>query len=171
MHCDYCDQEATLHLTQVVEGEVRKVHLCEHCAQEMGVDPEAALSVTDLLLGLGKQPMEPKPLQRKTGHRCPGCGMTRSHFKKSGRLGCARCYEVFSASLRPVIESMHQGRQHMGKVPYGVPDSDRATVRTAALTEALARAVADERYEEAARIRDDLAHWEAVLASVSGGKG
>ena len=168
MHCDYCDKEATLHLTQVVEGEIRKVHLCEDCAREMGVDPEAALSVTDLLLGLGKEPMSPKPVSRGGTHRCPTCGMTRSQFKKSGRLGCATCYDVFHAHLVPLIESMHHGTQHLGRVPDGVDDADRARVRIASAQAALSRAVADELFEEAANLRDELARWEAVL---EGGEG
>ena len=165
MACDYCDKDATLHLTQVVEGEIRKVHLCEACAAEMGVDPEAALSVTDLLLNLGKEPMEPKAVRKESAQRCPDCGLTRSKFKKTGRMGCGTCYAIFHAHLKPIIESMHQSVQHLGRVPADATDAERAVVRTADLQVALDRSIADERYEEAVTLRDDLEHWQGLLTS------
>ena len=164
MHCDYCDQEATLHLTQVVDGEIRKVHLCEQCAGEMGVDPEAALSVTDLLLNLGKEPMEPKPVRKSEGHRCPGCGLSRSQFKKSGRVGCGGCYSAFHAHVRPMISAMHHHEQHRGRVPVGAADEERAVVRYATAEAALAEAISEEHYEAAAQHRDEMERWSAILA-------
>ena len=60
MLCDLCkNKEATVHLTQMVEGETKKIDLCESCAKEKGVDDPAGFSLADLLLGLGaSQEME-----------------------------------------------------------------------------------------------------------------
>ena len=43
-----CENEATVHLTEIVEGQMKKIDLCEECAQEKGVtDPEGfALAVS-----------------------------------------------------------------------------------------------------------------------------
>ena len=34
MQCDFCDKKATVFLTQLVEGEMKKMCLCEECAEE-----------------------------------------------------------------------------------------------------------------------------------------
>ena len=39
MKCDICkEREATVHLTEVINDRVTKLHLCEECAREKGVD-------------------------------------------------------------------------------------------------------------------------------------
>ena len=83
--------EATVHLTQIVEDKMQKVDLCEECAKEKGVNDPTGFSLADLLLGLGaSQEME----QAAGGAelKCPRCGFTQADFKKAGRLGCSECY-------------------------------------------------------------------------------
>src|SRR6185436_3124282 len=46
MVCQFCKQkEATVHLTQIVENEVKKVDLCEACAKEKGVNDPSGFSL------------------------------------------------------------------------------------------------------------------------------
>ena len=37
MKCCQCDNEATVHLTEIVEGQMKKIDLCEDCANEKDV--------------------------------------------------------------------------------------------------------------------------------------
>ena len=54
MKCDVCQKsEATVYLTQIVEGKMQKVNLCENCAKEKGVSDPTGFAMADLLLGLG----------------------------------------------------------------------------------------------------------------------
>lgn len=155
MQCERCQQnEASVHLTQVVDGQVAKMHLCEACAKEAGVDIKGTLSITDLLSGLHglQQEPAPAPVEETAGPECPSCGLTRTQFKKQGRLGCPGCYEAFTDDLRGMIRTMHHHERHVGKRPGGaVPDAERAALR-----KALDAAIAQERFEEAARLRDRL---------------
>ena len=45
MICDVCqDKHATVYLTQIVDGQMQKVNLCEDCAKDKGVtDPTGSL--------------------------------------------------------------------------------------------------------------------------------
>lgn len=164
MKCELCrNAEATIHLTQVVDGSIKKVHLCESCAAESGVDVNSPMSITDILLGLGGA-SESAPPSVKTGERaCPRCRLRRVDFKKTGRLGCPDCYHAFADELTPVIRAMHRNELHRGKVPEREQKRMQNTLQTAELKEQLDAAVAREAYEEAARIRDQL----AVLRSAS----
>lgn len=153
MLCMICKKnEATVHLTQIIEGKITKVDLCERCAKEKGVEDAAGFALADLLmeLGTGKQPAKSQP--HDVG--CPVCGCTQSEFRKSGRLGCAKCYEHFWDILEPALKAMHRGTQHIGKIPKNVKIVENIQEKIQFLEQKLKEAVALENYEEAARLRD-----------------
>ncbi len=159
MHCEVCQEnEATVHLTQIVDGHVKKINMCEACAAKSGLEMKGALSITDILLGLGGV----KPAGRPEADRaCPRCHMRRADFKKTGRLGCPDCYETFTAELAPMVQSMHHSSQHVGGIPVHEELRVQKTAEIAALQQALDKAVAGENFEEAARLRDRIATCRA----------
>ena len=54
MVCDVCkNNQATVFLTQIVDGKMQKVNLCESCSKEKGVTDPTGFALADLLLGLG----------------------------------------------------------------------------------------------------------------------
>lgn len=151
MLCEHCHKnEAVVHLTQVINDSVKKIHLCEECAAKTGVDVHGPVALADLLLGLSKGGEDTA---------CPKCHMRRSDFKKTGRLGCAECYETFKEELLPLLKSMHRGTHHVGKTPKGVAliGSDDLTE----LEKQLQKAVAEEKYELAAQLRDRIRECRA----------
>lgn len=156
MLCDICKKTvATVHLTQLIDGKTKKVDMCEACSKEKGVDDPAGFSLADLLLGLGaSQEME----QAAAGGelKCPHCGFTQVDFKKAGRLGCAECYAVFSEGLEALLKTMHKGTRHVGKVPAAYRQSQDLAERLKGLQKKLDKAVADEDFETAAQLRDQL---------------
>lgn len=157
MKCELCkDKEATIHLTQVVDGMVKKIHLCESCAAEKGLDVHGPMSITDFLLGLGEGLPVPKPSVKHRERSCPRCHLRRVDFKKSGRLGCPDCYETFADELIPLLRAMHRHDQHRGKIPEREREQVRTCAEMAALQHALESAVAEEKFEEAARLRDAI---------------
>lgn len=154
MLCEICKvEEATVHLTQVIDGSIKKLHLCEQCAQNSGFDLQGPISITDILLGMGGKREEKVSSAERS---CPRCHMRRSDFKKSGRFGCATCYETFADDLPPLLKAMHRNDRHIGKVPAGEAVRLASARALQALQEELAKAVADENYEVAAEIRDRI---------------
>jgi len=86
MLCESCnEQEATVHLTQVVDGSVKKVHLCEECSAKSGFDIQGPISISDILLGMGGSTEETPDSSERS---CTRCHLRRADFKKTGRLGC-----------------------------------------------------------------------------------
>jgi len=159
MLCMICKKtEAKVHLTQMVEGKVKKVDLCEDCAKAKGVDDPTGFSLADLLLGLGASQEIAQTAAAPTGTElaCPVCGFTQADFKKSGRLGCAECYKTFAEGLDGLLKTMHKGTRHTGKVPRATGQLRDAGERIKALQKRLEQAIAAERYEEAARLRDEI---------------
>ena len=49
MKCHHCDNQATVHLTQILNGQMHKMDLCESCAQAKGVTNPENLSIGGLM--------------------------------------------------------------------------------------------------------------------------
>lgn len=177
MTCEICkEREATVHLTQVIEGQVKKLHLCETCAAKSGFDVNGPLSITDILLGMGLQKPEsqepagtPEPVSASGMERtCPRCHMRRTDFKKGGRFGCADCYAAFADELPPLLKAMHRSERHVGKVPAGQSRRLQFTAELEELRAAQKKAIASEAYEEAAKLRDQIEAATARLRAAGG---
>ncbi|MBI4409793.1 MAG: UvrB/UvrC motif-containing protein [Gemmatimonadetes bacterium] len=164
MLCDHCgDQEAVIHLTQIVNNEMTTFHLCEKCAAEKGLEPGVNVGnfpLTDFLAQMGKG--STAELAGSNGP-CAFCGLRLEDFKKTGRLGCSHCYVTFEVHLRNLLRRLHGGTQHVGKV-YLPPDPTQAEKheRLAGLRRKLDKAVASEDFERAASLRDEIRMLEAA---------
>lgn len=173
MKCECCHEaEATIHLTQVIDGKVKKLNLCQVCAQKNGIDLNSPISITDVLLGLGNQPVDSGVQNDLTVFdlSCSRCQMTRAEFKKRARLGCPECYNAFMGELSAITQAMHHSRQHVGKIPARQGNEARVTAQVAALQKDIETAIAKEEYEVAAGIRDKIrALKEDVDTSEKGG--
>ena len=151
LKCDLCSKAATVHLTQIVNNKVHKVDLCEECAQAKGVTDPNGFSLADLLL---KASLNPETAT--SGLRCEHCGFTQADFKKHGRFGCPHCYETFKTMVEPMLDNMHKGTSHSGKVPQKALDRKSLYDRLTQLEVNLDEAIKSERYEDAARYRDEI---------------
>lgn len=158
MHCDVCKtNQATVFLTQIVDGKMQKVNLCEACSKEKGVTDPTGFALADLLLGLGAaQEMERGGAVQK----CPTCGFSQADFKKTGRLGCGTCYTTFADGLAALLKGMHKGTEHVGKVPARLAKTIEREGQLKTLQRDLKKAVASEDYESAATLRDQIRHLD-----------
>ncbi len=144
-----------MHLTQIVGEKMQKVDLCEECAKEKGVNDPTGFSLADLLMGLGAS-QEIAEAAGSSELRCPQCGFSQADFKKAGRLGCADCYTTFAEGLEGLLKTMHKGVRHKGKVPQSLRGAQDLQDKLASLQKKLDRAVAEENFEQAARVRDEI---------------
>jgi protein arginine kinase activator len=158
--CHSCNKPATVHLTDIINGHKREIHLCQECAEKHQWFKQDEINLSGLLQTvLGKQVGQlTDELSRLT---CPACGIKYMEFKAEGRLGCPNDYEVFQHALEPLLQRIHRAIRHKGKVPRtGLRSADwqRELVQ---LRQELRNAVEAEAYEEAARLRDLLRQKES----------
>lgn len=167
MLCIICKQnQAKVHLTQIVGDKMQKVDLCEECAKNKGVNDPAGFSLADLLLGLGAS----QEIEKGSGGeeiKCPACGFTQADFKKAGRLGCAECYKTFAEGLEGLLKTMHKGVRHVGKVPQALRQGRDLTTQLKQLQKRLDRAVSEEDFEQAAGLRDEIKTTREKLNQVT----
>ena len=163
MLCDVCKcNDATVFLTQILEGKMQKVNLCDACSKEKGVQDPTGFALADLLLGIGAAEEIEKG---GTTQKCPVCGFTQADFKKTGRLGCSTCYLTFAEGLNSLLKAMHKGTEHVGKLPERAQRAMELSDRMRALTRSLEKAVAEENYETAASLRDEIKQLEHELTN------
>ena len=164
MTCDLCSKnEASVHLTEVVNNETRELHLCETCAREKGaeaVEQPFAGGLAELLAGLADLSTKLPEGAAVQAITCSQCGLTYEDFKKSGRLGCGGCYESFRRVLAPLLKKIHGSAEHAGRVPPPVPSAVKTEEQPKPdlprLKEQLKAAVETESFEEAAKLRDKI---------------
>lgn len=172
MFCERCkNNEATIHLTEIIKDVKSEVHLCEGCARDIGLNSKLSnfsLSVPEMLSFLDVTEVD----EFVTGSVCSSCGITYMDFSRDGKLGCPDCYRYLGDSLKSVIAGYHGGTKHVGKHPGTVAVQEEEMVSRAIQTmdtrksidelkKQLNRAVFEERYEEAAVLRDKINGIEA----------
>jgi protein arginine kinase activator len=161
--CDQCGAaNAVVHLTQIVNNEMKTSHLCEKCAALKGVEgveEPTNLPLTGFLAQLADGPGPEGPSEPQGP--CSFCGLTFENFRKAGRLGCPHCYTTFESYLRGLLRRVHGSTQHVGKV-YLPPDPAASDLekQVEVLRHKLQRAVDAEDFERAAGIRDKIRAME-----------
>ncbi len=160
MQCQICKKnQATIHLTEIMDGVRTEMHLCELCAAEQGIAVKSQIPLNELLSSLLAAEAEDSDSadSSKEVQACPHCGFSLDQFRKHGVLGCPYDYEVFEKSLLPLIEKAHDGRTtHRGKVPSKTPQDTKKQMEVLTLRQQLEEAVRKENYELAAKLRDKI---------------
>jgi protein arginine kinase activator len=157
MQCQLCNNPATVHLTEIIEGEKIERHLCDQCARKEGITIKAQIPIGELLNSLANAQQDVKEHRNMA---CPQCQMNWVDFRKGGLLGCPNDYLAFGDPLASLIRRAQNGaRKHVGKVPRNAggldtPINPRVTLMR--LQQDLQKAVENEDYETAARLRDQI---------------
>lgn len=170
MFCEDCNTKpASIHVTQVTDGEKAEHHYCSDCAAKKGISffsMEEALSLPKILgsfFGFGPTPMSQPALPSATQQRCPNCSTSFHQIGQQGRFGCSECYTAFQDQLDPILRRIHGNNQHMGKVPLRGAGKIKIRRQIAELKAGLQDAVAQEQFEKAAELRDDIKRLEKEL--------
>ncbi|MCS7033558.1 MAG: UvrB/UvrC motif-containing protein [Phycisphaerae bacterium] len=158
--CDNCKNIATVHLTEIKNGKKLEKHLCEQCAaQQEGFPIKPHTPINELLTNFVLA-HQSGTKELTAGQVCDHCSMAWAEFKQGGLLGCEHDYVQFEKELTPLLARAHEGAtHHLGKVPVrrggsGVPMKRQADL--ARLRKELQRAVENEDYERAAKLRDQI---------------
>jgi len=177
MKCDLCNKDASVFLTQIINGQMTTVNLCETCSKEKGVTDTTGFGLAEAFIG--------PTTARAKDLACPACGFTQSQLKKIGRMGCPECYITFRDGLDNLLSAMHKGTTHVGKVPIHLSaapmrsatavstpqaqnlpprkNNDEIRKTVTHLRNQLQKAVADERFEDAARLKNEIRDLEKQL--------
>ena len=176
--CQNCGKnEVTFRYTQVINGVKKEMNLCDNCARELGLkDMNFSMPINfssflsdffnDYNDNLLPSFMETKSLQ------CNSCGTTFDDFVNSGEFGCSNCYNLFEDRITPILRNLQGATRHVGRGYREItPSTGENTPNKKAvkkeeskeekLQKDLQKAIKEERYEDAAKIRDEIKNLES----------
>ena len=174
MLCENCGKkDANVKYTEIINGNKKEMHLCEECSKKLGVDEldfsmpslDFASFFGDLLTDYEESDFFPNFIKEKD-LTCEKCGMTFNEFTNIGKFGCNECYNIFSNKIDAILKNIHGNNKHIGRIGKlgegnkTVTHIDEKKVNTNnkvnELKEKLKQLVKEEKYEEAAIIRDEI---------------
>ena len=173
MLCQNCGKrEATTHIKRVVNGETSENHLCAECAASLGyadVFSGFGMSFGDLLGGFLSDTAVPQT-QLTGGSRCSKCGSSWNDIVRAGKVGCADCYRTFYDRLVPTLQRIHGRIRHTGKTSGSAgahtpvrekTEEELREEKIELLKKKMSEAVAEQDFETAAKLRDEIRALEA----------
>lgn len=181
MLCQKCNKnEANVKYTEIINGEKKEMMLCEECSHKLGLDNvnfNLPIDFSSFFGGLLEDDeynsQEFMPLFEQVKElKCDNCNMTYSDFINQGKFGCPECYNVFSSKIDAILKRLHGSNKYLGrKALNNISEQEKSTVKgdngkikqkasqndkLEKLQKDLKKAIADERYEDAAKIRDQI---------------
>ena len=190
MLCHNCgENEANVKYTQIVNGEKKEMILCEDCARKMGIGNfkmnipiNFSNFLGDFFDDYKSEQLLPSFVKEKN-NECNNCGELYKEFIKTGLLGCEECYDVFQNRLDPILKNLQGSVKHVGRRPLNIEEkienkevnkdvkveSNKEEKQTKEnkkenelmkLQKDLNKAIEEERYEDAAVIRDEIKKLE-----------
>ena len=153
MLCEECGQNpASVVITVLVNGETATRHLCKGCVSKI----QNSIQQGDIQSFLSSLMSSISQAEKVPQLTCSKCHLTYEEFQKTGKLGCAHCYEDFREQLKPLLLRIHGRSQHAGRMPTLNAQAQEKKKMIASLRSRMDQAVAAENFEEAAVLRDQL---------------
>lgn len=165
MLCDNCGKhEANIKLTQIINGKKTEMMICEECGQKMGVTDINFEMPIDISNFLGDFEIEndnfiPFNIE-SVPVRCQKCNMTYDEFLDTGKFGCEECYKSFGNKIDIVLKRIQGTDKYIGRKADNSEQNNMQGSKTNNKLEELQiklkDAIKEEKYEEAAKIRDEI---------------
>ena len=177
MKCENCGKnEANVKYTQIINGEKKQMFLCEECSEKLGINDihfnmpiNFTSFLTDFFDDMNDIALMPTLGGMTNTLKCKNCGLTWDDFIHTGKFGCSNCYDEFESRIDPILQSFQGSNRHigrLGKVVKGnnikenlddkMEKEDSNMGKIEKLKKDLKQAVKEERYEDAAKIRDEI---------------
>lgn len=171
MTCENCGKyQATTNIKTIINGELAEVNICPECAKKMGygnIFNDMGLNINQFIGSFFNNPMQETTKSISSIQRCPCCGVSFNDISHSGKVGCAKCYELFYDRLLPSIHRIHGNTCHNGRVPKLIQKLESEVSREEdelqQLKSQLNAAIENQEFENAAIFRDKINELEKEM--------
>lgn len=179
MKCDICKkEEATIHIQEVINNNIKSIHLCENCAKEYGIKSslmELGFTLIDFLNSAESNKYKSSKFKSGSYNSkyfdsnepvCSNCGLTLSLFMETGKFGCGNCYNEFKEFIKPLLRQIHGAAIHKGRIPEKYKERYEINRKITDMTRKLKIAIKKEDYKKAALLRDEINKLKTKLNSI-----
>ena len=177
MLCENCKKrEANVRYSENINGVKKELHLCEECSKKLGITDKMDFRMPTIdfsnffgsFLEDFSTPDFIPLLNEVKLVQCDSCGSTFDDIINTGRYGCANCYDVFEDRMDPILKKLQGANRHNGRLGK-ISDNNikferkeeqknqsNSDNKLEKLQNDLKQAIKEERYEDAAKIRDEI---------------
>ena len=178
MYCENCGKNyANVRYTQIINGNKKEMFLCDECSKILGLGSfnmqmDFSTFLGDFLEDFEEENIIPQLINKKE-LECERCKYTFEQFINTGRFGCPECYSTFEEKISPLLKRIQGADRHVGRLGNIEENYNRKeetegeTIKETAklgqineLKKELRLAIKEEKYEEAAKIRDKIKELE-----------
>ena len=182
MKCENCGKNnANVKYTQIINGEKKQMFLCEDCSEKLGINEihfNMPIDFTNFLTDFFSDTTDFNLLPTISENlepTCSSCGLTWDNFLHTGKFGCSNCYSDFELKIDPILRRMQGANNHIGRlgnvktgnnIKQNLDDkiensnNNKSESKLEQLKEDLKNAIKEERYEDAAKLRDEIKKME-----------
>ena len=147
MRCDVCGSSDSVFFVKP-DGAGGELHVCRSCAVLKGYAQAGD--------GLGARLDSFLNEENTALGPCPHCGWTAERLATSAQLGCTHCIKVFKREIIALRKRAGASAVYDGKVARASAVNDLDSGTRMDLSISLEKALREEDFEKAARIRDSL---------------
>lgn len=161
MLCTNCNsREASFHYKQIIGGKATSQHLCSVCAHELGYlgQGESIFDIGSILNDFIGMPASHGATKNIV--KCSHCNTTYDEFRRTGLLGCDKCYDTFGSVIESTLSQIQPSTVHKGSLGGEAGEKIRKENELSQLKADLKNAIIEERYEDAAVLRDKIKKME-----------
>ena len=176
MNCENCGKNlANIRYTQIINGNKREMFLCEECGKLLGLENFNMPMDFSTFLGeffnvFENNSILPELIQTKE-IKCKRCSSSFEDFINTGRFGCEECYSTFEEKIDPLLRNIQGANRHVGRLgkinEENQIKSEKEFIKDSTklgqvyeLNRKLKTAIKEEKYEEAAKLRDKIKELE-----------
>ena len=184
MLCHNCNEnEANVKYTQIINGTKKQMNLCDKCANKLGINNISfnmpSINFSNFLEDVFKDDgniFMPDIIKPET-LLCDKCNTSYDDFIKNGKFGCDNCYDEFKSKIDLLLKNIHGVNRHVGRIGSSIERTDninktgeekvKDNKKTNSnediinkLKEKLKVEIKEERYEDAAKTRDEIKKLE-----------
>lgn len=150
MICSNCGKNnASITYKQNINGKKITLNLCDNCAHELGIFNSLDDIFSPMILDF--EYVLPEEI------KCKKCGYTLSKYRSTGLFGCDECYKTFKKEIDEILLKI-QGKNRQIKEKINIKKENINQVDK--LKQELQELVKQEKFEEAAVIRDKIKDLE-----------
>ena len=171
MLCKNCNKnEASFHYTEIINGVKKEIALCDECRNKLGIsslDFNIPLGIPDFFSDFFEESSFLPEIEEVKKMKCNDCGITYDEFIDGGRVGCSNCYTTFESKLDAILKNIHGSNFHKGRILNSPKIKKQTNIEEHSksneiqeLKNKLKELVKEEKYEEAAKIRDEIKNLE-----------
>lgn len=155
MKCQNCGKrEANVRYKENINGKKQEIYLCTECADKVGFNDFSNI-FSPMFVSI------PEFFEYPEEKKCKTCGYTLEDYSKTGMFGCEDCYNTFEDTLDELFLKLHGKNRHIKLKEKRIKNKEeKKSLEIEELKEQIQKMIEQEKYEEAAIIRDKIKKLE-----------